>query len=199
MLESLVKSLNKLVLEKGISDNYDKIKKLSEKDIFIIPLPFSLQIQFTRIGNSVVLELNSEDDLINAPYTEYIQTICLDCEKQHVVQKILKSLRRIYYCSDCQSFKVARSHYLLSNKCYDCYEASLLVIPGDCVICMEPLSSGIPYVLQCSHAYHQQCILKVDEGLTMFKCPICRTHVEKYNWVERYSVVRRAILFNKSD
>ncbi len=200
MLDLLGNYLNTDVLRGGLIQNYERIIELVGGDNFYIPMPLSIQLNFTasvRDPSIVVVELSSEDDYDHHRYTEYLHSINTRLPKEEIVEQVLDSLGRIHYCDYCKSFKVFRTCYMLTDRCVDCYEASMLVIPGDCPICLEPIGTGIPFVLECSHTYHQKCIMRVDAGRCMIKCPVCRKQVEFYNWTERYSIVRKAIAYNK--
>lgn len=200
MLDLLIQYLNKDVLRQGIIQNYERIKELRECESFHIAIPFSIQINFSRSphhNNIIVIELTSEDDYSHSKFNEYIHSVNLSESKEELVDGIIRSLERIHYCDYCKSFKVFRKCYLLTDKCIDCYESSMIVIPGNCPICLDPLSEGLPFILECAHAYHQKCIMKVDKGCMMIKCPVCRKRCEFYNWTESFSTVKKGIMFNK--
>jgi hypothetical protein len=188
----LISYLNKTVLEKGVADNYNRIFNCVEE--FVIPLPLGVQIRLSPSYNTdnIIIEITSDDGFSGHHYTEYVSTIRKDLPKKEMVSKILSLLEHIHYCEDCRSFKVFRSNYLLTDKCHDCYEASLLVIPGNCAICMEPISNGVPFVMQCSHVFHQKCMMKMPSNLA-HRCPICRKDQEFYNWTEDFRIVKKSI------
>ena len=199
----MIQYLNKDIIRQGIIQNFERIAGLRECESFRIPMPFSIQINFSvshssrNINNILVIELSSEDDYCHNKFNEYIHSVNLTHSREKIIDEIIHSLERIHYCDYCKSFKVFRKCNLLTDKCVDCYEASMIVIPGNCPICMDPMSEGIPFILECGHSYHQKCIMMVDTGCMMIRCPVCRERFEFYNWTESFSTVKKAILFNK--
>lgn len=90
-------------------------------------------------------------------------------------------------CND-ESCKVLSAHYIVAimrrsgvlRSRRELQEAGLLEY--DCPVCQETLGAGDGvvafHVLECGHRVHKECMLGIDETLTIVgavrKCPLCR-------------------------